>query len=72
MFLVNLQLDGIITIFGGSGQSLIYAFECANATCKDGNIFPFVMIVASKANEIVRVYTFQSRVYHENYTQLNM
>jgi len=47
-------LDGIITFFGGSGKSLIYALECAYATCKDGNLFPFVVIVASKVDVVVR------------------
>jgi len=39
---------------GVSGQSLIYAFECANATCKDKNHFPIVVIVALEVDVVVR------------------
>jgi hypothetical protein len=47
-------LDGIIRLFGGNWQSLIYALECADATCKDGNLFPFVLIVASEVDVVVK------------------
>ncbi|KAH9562815.1 hypothetical protein CY35_05G092000 [Sphagnum magellanicum] len=46
-------LDGITALFGGNGQSVIYAPGCADATCRDGNLFPSAVTAASEADAVV-------------------
>jgi hypothetical protein len=46
-------LDGITALFGGNGQSVIYAPGCADATCRDGNLFPSAVTAASEADVVV-------------------